>query len=85
MISDRFKAANPVSGEVSLKPSRTQTPPSSTSTSTDNPSMEYTPEPWRILEDVSSNAWIVVGDSPITLRMGNDLGVVEDGLRFAVT
>lgn len=26
--------------------------------------VEYTPEPWRILEDSSKNAWIVVGESP---------------------
>ncbi len=24
---------------------------------------KYTPEPWRILEDTSENAWIVVGES----------------------
>jgi len=27
--------------------------------------VEYTPEPWRILEDTSENAWIIVGDSPV--------------------
>jgi hypothetical protein len=25
----------------------------------------YTPEPWRIVEDSSENAWLVVGHSPL--------------------
>jgi hypothetical protein len=25
----------------------------------------YTPEPWRIVDDTSENAWLVVGDSPV--------------------
>ena len=44
--------------------------------------VEYTPEPWRLMEDTSQHVWVVVGESPTrgnheVARIANGASTVE--------